>query len=262
MQRAIRPAGRSSSSGPAVGRFAADPVDGKIAGPQPRLSLRTRTEVQQRAGVRQADSRSSRPGNHPAHRGSGKWAPARLIQSPRNRIQASGGLRASGGREGEDMKISERCAQNPAAVAAAAAIVLLFGMLALMRLPIQLLPDTRQPQLLINAEWREAAPSRSRKPSSSPSRRPCGPARHGRDALRVEPGRRRRRAHLRGGHRHDARHAGRRLAPQHAPAPAPRCRGAAGVRRRQLAGRRTPARCSCEPLPGNGSRTSPRSTRS
>ena len=40
------------------------------------------------------------------------------------------------------MKISERCAQNPAAVAAAYAIVLLFGVLALLRLPIQLLPDS------------------------------------------------------------------------------------------------------------------------
>ena len=57
------------------------------------------------------------------------------------------------------MKISERCAQNPAAVAAASAIVLLFGVLALLRLPIQLLPDTRRPELFINAEWREAAPS-------------------------------------------------------------------------------------------------------
>ena len=57
------------------------------------------------------------------------------------------------------MKLSERCLQNPPAVAAAAAIVLLFGVLALMRLPIQLLPDTRQPQLFVNAEWREAAPA-------------------------------------------------------------------------------------------------------
>jgi len=57
------------------------------------------------------------------------------------------------------MKLAERSAQNPAAVAAAAAIVLLFGTLALLRLPIQLLPDTRQPQLFINASWREAAPS-------------------------------------------------------------------------------------------------------
>jgi multidrug efflux pump subunit AcrB len=57
------------------------------------------------------------------------------------------------------MKLSERSLQNPAAVAAAAAIVLLFGALALIRLPIQLLPDTNQPQLFVNAEWREAAPA-------------------------------------------------------------------------------------------------------
>ncbi len=57
------------------------------------------------------------------------------------------------------MKLSERCLQNPPAVAAAAAIVLLFGVLAMLRLPIQLLPDTRQPQLFVNAQWREAAPA-------------------------------------------------------------------------------------------------------
>jgi multidrug efflux pump subunit AcrB len=57
------------------------------------------------------------------------------------------------------MNLSERSLQNPAAVAAAAAIVVLFGVLALLRLPIQLLPDTRQPQLFVNAQWREAAPA-------------------------------------------------------------------------------------------------------
>ncbi|HEX5651000.1 MAG TPA: efflux RND transporter permease subunit [Steroidobacteraceae bacterium] len=57
------------------------------------------------------------------------------------------------------MKLSERSLKNPAAVAAAAAIVVLFGLLAMLRLPIQLLPDTRQPQLFVNAEWREAAPA-------------------------------------------------------------------------------------------------------
>lgn len=57
------------------------------------------------------------------------------------------------------MKISERSLQNPAAVAAAAAIVVLFGVLAMLRLPIQLLPDTRQPQLFVSAQWREAAPA-------------------------------------------------------------------------------------------------------
>jgi multidrug efflux pump subunit AcrB len=49
------------------------------------------------------------------------------------------------------MRLSERSLRNPAAVAAAAAIVVLFGVLALLRLPIQLLPDTRQPELFVNA---------------------------------------------------------------------------------------------------------------
>ena len=57
------------------------------------------------------------------------------------------------------MRLAERSLQNPAAVAAAAAIIVLFGCLALLRLPIQLLPDTRQPQLFVNASWREAAPA-------------------------------------------------------------------------------------------------------
>jgi multidrug efflux pump subunit AcrB len=57
------------------------------------------------------------------------------------------------------MRLAERSLKNPAAVAAAGAIVLLFGLLALLRLPIQLLPDTRQPELFIAASWREAAPA-------------------------------------------------------------------------------------------------------
>lgn len=57
------------------------------------------------------------------------------------------------------MRLAERSMQNPAAVAAAVAIVLLFGILALLRLPIQLLPDTRRPELFVNASWREAAPA-------------------------------------------------------------------------------------------------------
>ncbi len=57
------------------------------------------------------------------------------------------------------MRLAELSLKNPAAVAAAAAIVLLFGVLAMLRLPIQLLPDTRQPELFINASWREAAPA-------------------------------------------------------------------------------------------------------
>jgi len=57
------------------------------------------------------------------------------------------------------MRLTERSLHNPAAVVAAAGIVVLFGMLALLKLPIQLLPDTKQPQLFVNANWREAAPA-------------------------------------------------------------------------------------------------------
>lgn len=57
------------------------------------------------------------------------------------------------------MRLTHFSLANPAAIAAAALIVLLFGGLALHKLPIQLLPDTRQPQLFVNANWREAAPS-------------------------------------------------------------------------------------------------------
>lgn len=57
------------------------------------------------------------------------------------------------------MNLEQFSLKNPAAVAAAALLVLLFGAIALIKLPIQLLPDTRQPQLFINVGWREAAPS-------------------------------------------------------------------------------------------------------
>ena len=57
------------------------------------------------------------------------------------------------------MNLEQFSLKNGAAVAAVALLVLLFGWIALARLPIQLLPDTRQPQLFINVGWREAAPN-------------------------------------------------------------------------------------------------------
>jgi multidrug efflux pump subunit AcrB len=57
------------------------------------------------------------------------------------------------------MRLTELSLKNPAAIASAALVISLFGSLALIHLPIQLLPDTRQPQLWVNAEWREAAPN-------------------------------------------------------------------------------------------------------
>ena len=57
------------------------------------------------------------------------------------------------------MRLTQISLKNPPAVAAAALIVLLFGALALIKLPIQLLPDTQRPQLWVQAGWREAAPN-------------------------------------------------------------------------------------------------------
>jgi multidrug efflux pump subunit AcrB len=57
------------------------------------------------------------------------------------------------------MRITEISQSNPPAVAAAALILVLFGLLALFKLPIQLLPDMRQPQLWIEVGWREAGPT-------------------------------------------------------------------------------------------------------
>ncbi len=57
------------------------------------------------------------------------------------------------------MNLEQFSLKNPAAIVAAALLVSLFGWIALARLPIQLLPDTRQPQLFINVGWREAAPN-------------------------------------------------------------------------------------------------------
>jgi multidrug efflux pump subunit AcrB len=62
-------------------------------------------------------------------------------------------------RSGVAMRLTQFSLQNPPAIAAAGLIVLLFGGLALFKLPLQLLPDTSRPQLWINAGWREAAPA-------------------------------------------------------------------------------------------------------
>lgn len=57
------------------------------------------------------------------------------------------------------MRLTEFSQRNPQAVAAAGLILVLFGLIALVKLPIQLLPDTRQPELFIEVNWREAAPT-------------------------------------------------------------------------------------------------------
>lgn len=56
------------------------------------------------------------------------------------------------------MKLTESALRNPAAVAVAVALVMLFGLLALAGLPVQLFPDIDRPQLSIQTNWRAASP--------------------------------------------------------------------------------------------------------
>ena len=57
------------------------------------------------------------------------------------------------------MDITKASLKNPAAVAAVVALVVLFGALALQKLPLQLFPDIERPQIFVQTGWRAAAPS-------------------------------------------------------------------------------------------------------
>ncbi len=56
------------------------------------------------------------------------------------------------------MRLTELSLRNPAAVAAVVALLLLFGALAIGRLPVQLFPDIDRPQMGVNIDWRGASP--------------------------------------------------------------------------------------------------------
>ena len=56
------------------------------------------------------------------------------------------------------MGLTERSLRNPAGVAVAVAIVLLFGLFSLSKLPVQLFPDIEEPRLSIVTSWRAASP--------------------------------------------------------------------------------------------------------
>ena len=56
------------------------------------------------------------------------------------------------------MKLTETSLANPAAVAVAVALVVLFGLLALLRLPLQLFPDIDRPEIAVVTGWRAASP--------------------------------------------------------------------------------------------------------
>ena len=56
------------------------------------------------------------------------------------------------------MSLTQNSLKNPAGVAVGAAIVLLFGLFSLSKLPVQLFPDIERPQLGISTFWRAASP--------------------------------------------------------------------------------------------------------
>ncbi|ASP38333.1 acriflavine resistance protein B [Bacterioplanes sanyensis] len=57
------------------------------------------------------------------------------------------------------MSLTASALRNPAAAAVVVAVVVLFGMYSLAKLPIQLFPDIDQPRITINASWRGASPA-------------------------------------------------------------------------------------------------------
>ncbi|MBW8312433.1 MAG: efflux RND transporter permease subunit [Rhizobium sp.] len=56
------------------------------------------------------------------------------------------------------MKLTESSLANPAAVAVVVALAVLFGLLALLDLPVQLFPDIDRPQASVTTLWRAASP--------------------------------------------------------------------------------------------------------
>ena len=69
------------------------------------------------------------------------------------------------------MRLTEVSQTNPAAVVAGALIVLLFGAVALVELPIQLLPNISQPRITVVSGWREAAPAEMEQALTEPQER-------------------------------------------------------------------------------------------
>lgn len=56
------------------------------------------------------------------------------------------------------MNITRSSVKNPAAIIVIAVLIVLFGFISIMKLPIQLTPDIEQPQINIGTGWRAAAP--------------------------------------------------------------------------------------------------------
>lgn len=56
------------------------------------------------------------------------------------------------------MSLIRLSAENPASLLAAAVLVIVLGIVGIVTLPIQMLPDIEYPQINVNTSWRNAAP--------------------------------------------------------------------------------------------------------
>ena len=56
------------------------------------------------------------------------------------------------------MQLTRKALENPIGVAVGVAVVVIFGLYSLAKLPVQLLPQIERPQIAINTSWRAAAP--------------------------------------------------------------------------------------------------------
>ena len=57
------------------------------------------------------------------------------------------------------MNLTRNALKNPAAIIVIVALVMVFGFMSVLKLPIQLTPDIEQPQITISTGWRSAAPA-------------------------------------------------------------------------------------------------------
>lgn len=57
------------------------------------------------------------------------------------------------------MNLTRSAVKNPAAILVIVALVVVFGIISVLKLPIQLTPDIQQPQITISSGWRSAAPT-------------------------------------------------------------------------------------------------------
>ncbi|WP_295029029.1 efflux RND transporter permease subunit [Shewanella sp.] len=56
------------------------------------------------------------------------------------------------------MNLTRISTQNPAGTLVSLLLIAIFGMLAIAKLPIQLLPDIQRPQISVYNNWRSASP--------------------------------------------------------------------------------------------------------